>query len=81
MRGMITPGEMRALGELSGSAFDRQFIELMIRHHQGAVEMVGELFASPGAAQDPEIFEIASEIDGGQRVEIVRMRQVLATDR
>jgi len=81
MRGMITPDEMRALGELSGSAFDRRFLELMIRHHQGAVEMVGELFASPGAAQDPEIFEIASEIDGGQHVEIARMRQVLATVR
>lgn len=81
MRGMITPDEMQGLAELSGNAFDRRFLELMIRHHQGAVEMVAELFASPGAAQNPEVFEIASEIDGGQRVEIARMQQVLATIR
>jgi len=81
MQGMLTPEEMQELEALSGNAFDRRFLELMIRHHQGAVVMVAELFASPGAAQNPEIFELASEIDGGQRVEIDRMRQMLATIR
>jgi len=81
MHGMLSREEMQELETLSGHAFDRRFLELMIRHHQGAVAMVAELFASPGAAQDPEIFEIASEIDGGQRVEIERMRQMLANIR
>jgi uncharacterized protein (DUF305 family) len=46
----------------------------MIRHHEGAITMVAELLASPGAGQDPELFGLASDVDAGQRAEIARMR-------
>jgi uncharacterized protein (DUF305 family) len=46
----------------------------MIRHHQGALTMVAKLSATPGAAQEPEIFRFASDVDADQRAEIERMQ-------
>jgi len=43
----------------------------------GALVMVEELFHSPGAAQQPEIFDFASHVDSDQRMEIARMTQML----
>ena len=37
-----------------GAEFDRLFLELMIKHHDGALMMVEDLFANPGAGQEPE---------------------------
>jgi uncharacterized protein (DUF305 family) len=49
----------------------------MIRHHEGALAMVRTLFGTPGAAQQPEVFRLASEVDADQRAEIARMRALL----
>ena len=73
MPGMLTPEEMQRLAAARGREFDRLFLEGMIRHHQGALVMVRDLFASPGAAQDAEIFAFASDVDADQRMEIARM--------
>src|SRR5688572_27283136 len=56
MAGMLTPEEMTHLASLKGPAFDRYFLEGMIKHHGGAITMVKELFAAPGAAQDSTIY-------------------------
>lgn len=77
MPGMLTPQEMDRLRAASGAAFDRLFLEYMIRHHEGALVMVAELFATPGAGQEPELFGMASEVDSDQRMEIARMRAML----
>lgn len=77
MPGMLSPVEMATLAAANGPEFDRLFLELMIRHHEGALAMVAELFASPGGGQEPEIFGIASEVDADQRAEIERMRSML----
>jgi uncharacterized protein (DUF305 family) len=77
MAGMATPDEMARLRAASGAAFDRLFLELMIRHHEGALVMVAQLFATPGAGQEPELFQFASHIDADQRMEIDRMRRML----
>jgi uncharacterized protein (DUF305 family) len=53
----------------------------MIKHHQGAITMVHELMASPGAAQDVVVFQFASEVESDQMVEIERMTQMLAASR
>ncbi len=74
MPGMLTPQEMERLRAASGAEFDRLFLEYMIRHHEGALVMVAELLASPGAAQGGEIFGFASEVEADQRSEIARMR-------
>jgi uncharacterized protein (DUF305 family) len=78
MRGMATPEEMQRLASLKGAEFDRLFLELMIKHHQGALTMVEELFATPGAGQESEIFAFAADVNADQRMEIRRMGQMLA---
>ena len=77
MPGMLTPEEMARLQAARGPAFDRLFLEGMIRHHRGALTMVETLFASPGAGQESEIYGFASDVDADQRMEIDRMGAML----
>jgi uncharacterized protein (DUF305 family) len=78
MPGMLTPEEMAQLAAAKGPEFDRLFLEGMIKHHGGALTMVQELFATPGAGQESEMFAFASDVDADQRMEIDRMRGMLA---
>jgi uncharacterized protein (DUF305 family) len=77
MPGMLTPEEMSHLADAKGPEFDRLFLEYMIKHHEGALTMVKELFAAPGAAQESEMFGFASDVDADQRMEIDRMGAML----
>ena len=52
MPGMLTREQIAELERTRGPAFDRLFLTLMIQHHAGAVQVVRELFATDGAAQD-----------------------------
>ena len=81
MPGMLTPEMMARLGKAKGSEFDRLFLTFMIGHHEGALQMVEELFKSPGAAQDSDIFRFASDVDVDQRDEIFVMQKMLDTIR
>ena len=78
MPGMLTPEEMTRLAAATGPAFDRLFLEGMIKHHAGAITMVQQLFNTPGAGQDSEIYAFASDVDADQRMEIERMGAMLA---
>jgi uncharacterized protein (DUF305 family) len=78
MPGMLTADEMAALAAAKGPEFDRLFLEGMIKHHGGAITMVQELFRTPGAGQDSEIYAFASDVDADQRMEIERMGAMLA---
>ena len=62
MRGMATAEQMQALTDASGVTFDRQFLTLMIAHHEGAIEMVDNLMDQPGSAYDPVLFEFTNDI-------------------
>jgi uncharacterized protein (DUF305 family) len=77
MPGMLSRQEMERLAGSTGAEFDRLFLEFMIRHHEGALIMVKELFSTPGAGQESEIFAFASDVDADQRMEIDRMRVML----
>lgn len=77
MPGMLTAEEMGRLAEASGTAFDRLFLELMIKHHEGALIMVEELLSQPGAGQDSDIFAFTSDITADQSMEIARMGAML----
>jgi uncharacterized protein (DUF305 family) len=77
MPGMLTTEEMTALSAAKGKEFDRLFLQGMIKHHGGAITMVEELFKTPGAGQDGEIFAFASDVDADQRMEIERMGMML----
>ncbi len=78
MPGMLTDAEMARLRAAPGSEFERMFLELMIKHHEGALAMVAELLGSQGAAQDSELFALASDIEADQRAEIARMQSMLS---
>lgn len=62
MAGMATPAQMAELAAAEGVAFDRLFLRLMIAHHEGAVEMVSNLFSRPGSAYDPVLYDFANDI-------------------
>jgi uncharacterized protein (DUF305 family) len=77
MAGMASPEQMVELAGASAIDFDRLFLSLMIRHHDGAVKMVKELLEQPGAAYDPVLFEFTSDITNDQTAEIERMNTLL----
>jgi uncharacterized protein (DUF305 family) len=81
MPGMLTAEEMSRLSDARADAFDRLFLELMIKHHEGALTMVKELYSSAGAGQESEIYAFASDVDADQRMEIDRMRGMLMTSK
>jgi uncharacterized protein (DUF305 family) len=77
MPGMLTQAQIDELAGAQGRNFDRLFLIYMIQHHRGAVTMVHELFNTDGAAQDPEVFRLASDIQVDQLTEISRMQRML----
>lgn len=81
MPGMLTPQQMDALKKAHGAEFDRLFLTGMIQHHNGALVMVKDLFASPGAGQDADLFNFATDADNTQRAEIRIMQDMLKETR
>lgn len=77
MPGMLTDAEMQRLSSAEGLAFERLFLESMIRHHRGALTMVDHLLSSPGAAQESLINQFAAEVWADQDMEIRRMVSML----
>jgi uncharacterized protein (DUF305 family) len=77
MPGMLSPKQMEALKKAKGAEFDELFLRGMIQHHKGALTMVKELFDAPGAGQDAELFNFATDVDGSQRAEIEIMQTLL----
>jgi uncharacterized protein (DUF305 family) len=77
MPGMLTDEEMAALDKSRGPEFDRLFLEGMIRHHQGAIDMVDVLLKSYGGAQDEIVFKFSNDVYADQNIEIDRMKQML----
>ncbi len=78
MAGMLTPNQMAELTAATGPAFDRLFLEGMIQHHQGALDMVDELNANPDAAEDPVLSDSATSVVADQSAEILRMQSILS---
>jgi uncharacterized protein (DUF305 family) len=77
MPGMLTPQQMAQLDSARGPEFDRLFLTFMIQHHQGAITMVMDLLAVPGAAQDGPVFRFANDVNVDQTTEINRMQLML----
>ncbi|MCY4599912.1 MAG: DUF305 domain-containing protein [Acidobacteria bacterium] len=78
MPGMLTGEEMNRLAAAQAVAFDRLFLELMIKHHRGALTMVENLLDQRGAAQDSQLFAFTSDVTSDQSAEIDRMDAMLA---
>jgi uncharacterized protein (DUF305 family) len=76
MPGMMGDDEMRQLGQLTGAAFDKQFLTMMITHHQGAVDMSAVELRD---GQSPPAKQLARRITDAQNAQISQMRGLLAT--
>ena len=79
MMGMASPQDMARLAGLDGVAFERLFLQLMIAHHQGALDMVRDLLRVPGTAFDPAQQQFVNDVETDQKAEIERMNALLAT--
>ncbi len=64
-----------ALEPLTGAAFDRMFLTMMIEHHSGALPMARAELAS---GVNPQAKDLASAVISAQTTEIDEMRRVLA---
>jgi uncharacterized protein (DUF305 family) len=74
MPGMATDEELAQLASLSGTAFDVQFLRLMIRHHQGGLPMAQY---AEEHAQEPVVRQLATSIAETQTAEVQTMVQLL----
>ena len=76
MVGMASKIQLDKLEMSDSSDFDRLFLQLMIAHHDGALEMVKELKKYPGSAYDPILNEFVSDLVNDQGIEIERMNTI-----
>jgi uncharacterized protein (DUF305 family) len=74
MPGMMSGGQMQQLGQDSGAAFDRMFLEMMISHHQGAITMAKTELSN---GQNPDARQLAQRIIDAQQREITEMQNLL----
>ena len=77
MMGMATPEQMSQLEASNSIDFDRLYLSLMIKHHDGAIDMVERLNEFPGSAYDPQLYEFVTDLENDQEVEIERMNGIL----
>ena len=75
MPGMMTSDDMTKLGQVKGAAFDRLWLQMMIQHHQGAVEMA-KTELQQGASNEAR--QLAQQIIDTQQKEIATMNQLLS---
>tara|TARA_R110000737_G_scaffold84977_1_gene117492 strand:- start:2782 stop:5340 length:2559 start_codon:yes stop_codon:yes gene_type:complete len=78
MPGMLSPEEMNMLQQARTNEFDHLFLDLMIKHHHGALIMVRELMENDGAAQESVMFAFATDVGADQKMEIERMAEMVA---
>jgi uncharacterized protein (DUF305 family) len=78
MPGMLSEAQLKELDAARGKDFDRLFLQAMIRHHQGAIQMVDELEAADGSRQDEVVFRFSQDVYADQTTEIRVMNQMLA---
>ena len=74
MPGMMSADEMDALAEAEGAEFDRTWLEMMVEHHEGAVEMAS---VEVEDGENPQAQELARAIVEAQEAEIERMQDLL----
>ena len=78
MPGMLGAAQLDSLSTATGPAFDALFLRYMIAHDAGALAMVNEHLAAPGAALQPETRRLLMDFDAERRAELHRYRTLLA---
>jgi uncharacterized protein (DUF305 family) len=74
MKGMLSDDELAALGDLRGEQFDRAWLEAMIAHHEGAIEMANDVLRD---GSNSVILEMATNVVETQQAEIDAMKALL----
>lgn len=74
MDGMMSAAEMDTLGTMTAADFDKMWMEMMIRHHEGAIAMAQTVRA---AGSSPDVLVLAGRVIAAQQAEIVEMQIVL----
>lgn len=74
MDGLDQEEVMAELADLEGADFDKRFLELMVDHHQGAIDMAEEL---QDEGESTEARQLAETIIGDQTEEIAEMQELL----
>jgi uncharacterized protein (DUF305 family) len=74
MSGMISDADLDRLRSARDAEFDRLYLELMIQHHEGAIEMAQQEL---DGGDSPEATALAQRIIDTQQAEITRMEQLL----
>ena len=77
MSGMASPLQLKNLENSKSADFDRLFLQLMIAHHDGAIDMVDDLKEQPGSRYDQLLSEFVSDLVNDQAIEIERMNGIL----
>lgn len=73
--GMLSNDQMQQLSQATGAQFDQLWLQGMIAHHEGAIEMAEDVQSKPG---DPQVAQLAGQIITAQQAEIAQMQQLLA---
>lgn len=74
MPGIMSPEQMSSLAALSGPDFDRMWLEMMINHHTGAIDMAE---TEQATGTNPEAKKLANSIISAQQSEIDQMKAIL----
>lgn len=74
MPGMVMDDQLNELRAARGDSFDRLWKELMIAHHEGAIDMANGVLAT---TSDPDVTKLAKAIVAGQTAEIAEMTALL----
>ena len=72
---MMSEDEMAALGKATGTEFDKMWVTLMVKHHEGAVAMAETEVAE---GENTEAKKLATEIIASQSEEITELKAILA---
>ena len=76
MGGMMSAEDMSALEQAQGPAFDRMWLQMMVEHHRGAIEMARTELRD---GQHAEAKAMAQQIVDSQQAEIDEMTRLLGS--
>ena len=75
MPGMMSEDQMASLEAAQGAAFQTAWLEMMVEHHEGAIDMAQ---TEQAEGEDTEAVALAEEIEAGQAAELIVMEDLLA---
>jgi uncharacterized protein (DUF305 family) len=77
MNGMMTESQMNELSQATGAELDQLYLELMIAHHEGAIEMAQTELKD---GKNPAALQLAQGVIDTQQAEIEQMQALLTTE-